>query len=100
MLPSGNKQLSFGQILPFLSNQSWLQKWDAASSTPYLVEQHKIIRTADGLVGREIWYDDPTSLRLKVEMAKSLGVQNFGVWTADALDYTDKSVQAMWGALV
>ena len=34
-----------------------------------------------------MWYDNPKSLRLKVVAAKALGVQNFGMWTADVLKY-------------
>ena len=89
-----NDQLDYAQILPLLRNASFEQKFDDASQTPYLVER------PTGLLGREVWYDDPRSLAAKVKMAKALGVRSFGCWTADALDYTNAtSTQAMWDAL-
>lgn len=101
-------QLGYGQIEPMLANSSWLQRWDSASQTPYLVEQKTALASTSSnwverrkLIEREIWYDNPRSLRLKVAMAKNLGIQNFGSWTADALDYSNTaSAKAMWDALL
>jgi di-N-acetylchitobiase len=103
-----NDQLGYGEIEPLLTNSSWLQHWDSRSQTPYLVEQTTALAStiARGTVdkkihGREIWYDNPRSLHLKVAMAKSLGIRNFGCWTADALNYRNSaSAKAMWDSLL
>ena len=73
-LPQDNDQLPFWRIQELLSNASWTSHWDEASQTPYLVD------TADEAGWREVWYDNPKSLRLKVGMAKELGVKSFGMW--------------------
>ena len=73
-LPQDNDQLPFWRIQELLSNASWTSHWDEASQTPYLVD------TADEAGWREVWYDNPKSLRLKVGMAKELGVKAFGMW--------------------
>ena len=73
-LPQDNDQLPFWRIQELLSNASWTSHWDEASQTPYLVD------TADEAGWREVWYDNPKSLRLKVAMAKELGVKSFGMW--------------------
>ena len=44
-------------------------------------------------------YDNPKSLRLKVAMAKSLGVKSFGMWTADKLNYSSPDWMEWWDAL-
>lgn len=109
-----NEQLGYGEIERMLANSSWVQRWDSLSQTPYLVEEKQISAAASTrgagktegavrrkLLGREVWYDDPRSLRLKVAMAKRLGIRNFGCWTADALDYRNSaSVKAMWESLL
>jgi di-N-acetylchitobiase len=103
-----NDQLGYGEIEPMLTNSSWLQRWDESSQTPYLVEQttaHSSASTEGAvgkkIIGREIWYDDPRSLKLKVAMAKRLGIRNFGCWTADALNYKNSaSAKAMWDSLL
>ena len=90
-----NDQLGFWRIQQLLSNASWTPHWDEASQTPYLVD------TADEAGWREVWYDNPKSLRLKVAMAKELGVKSFGMWTADSLNYSKPEADWMewWDAL-
>ena len=97
-----NEQLGYGEIEPKLANASWIQKWDESSQTPYLIENKTFNDARGRLLGREIWYDDPRSLRLKVEMAKGLGIRHFGCWTADALDYDlhPAAAKAMWDAMM
>ena len=85
------------QIQALLANASWASHWDAASSTPFLVDT--IDKATSGW--HEVWYDNPKSLRLKVAAAKALGVQNFGMWTADVLNYSEpkEDWMAWWDAL-
>ena len=90
-----NDQVEYWKIEELLSNASWTSHWDEASQTPYLVD------TAHKAGWREVWYDNPKSLRLKVAMAKTLGVQSFGMWTADKLNYSKPEASWMewWDAL-
>ena len=90
-----NDQLEYGLIEPLLSNTSWKLHWDEHSQSPYLVD------TSDEEGWREIWYDNPKSLRLKVALAKKLGVHSFGMWTADSLNYSMPQTTWMefWDAL-
>ena len=51
-----------------------------------------------------MWYDDPESLGLKYKWAATNGLRGVGMWTADAIDYSDtpegqKQRTQMWGAL-
>ena len=85
-LPQDNDQLPFWRIQELLSNASWTSHWDEASQTPYLVD------TADEAGWREVWYDNPKSLRLKVGMAKELGVKAFGMWYI-------QQPQTLWGTI-
>ena len=104
-----NDQIGYGEIEPMLSNASWEQRWDAASQTPVLMEKNAAAgaHEQEGAgsqkpqLGREIWYDNPRSLQLKVAMAKALGIRRFGCWTADALDYNGRpeAAKAMWDAM-
>ena len=90
-----NDQRPYGLIRELLGNSSWESRWDAASQSPFLVD------TSAARGWREVWYDNPKSLRMKVAMAKTLGVKNFGMWTADSLNYSRPRAEWMefWDAL-
>ena len=52
----------------------------------------------------QVWFDNLKSLKIKYDLAVSLGLRGVGMWEADALDYTNTTVgqkqrQEMWGAL-
>ena len=77
------------------SNLTTSRRWDVDTASPWYN-----YRDGEGVV-HQIWYDDPKSLRLKVAMAKQLGVQSFGMWTADKLNYSQPEADWMewWDAL-
>jgi hypothetical protein len=60
------------------------------------------VRVPDPFYGRHrVFYDNPQSIRAKVQMAKSFGVRGFSAWTANMLPYSSKPTDAtaMWLAL-
>ena len=61
------------------------------------------MQAADGRP-HQVWYDDPTSLRIKYEWAVSRDLRGVGMWEADDLDYADTPAAhtqrgQVWGAL-
>ena len=52
----------------------------------------------------QVWFDDVKSLKIKYQLAMTMGLRGTGMWEADAIDYTNTTVgqqqrQEMWGAL-
>ena len=37
----------------------------------------------------QVWYDDPTSLKLRSEYAMKMNLRGVGMWTANDLDYSN-----------
>lgn len=62
------------------NNSGWSRHFDNVSRTPFL-------RRGKGLLRREIWYDDPSSIAQKVAVARALGLSHAGCWTGNSLDY-------------
>ena len=71
------------------------RRWDNKSSTPY----YYYLDTNGTFHRRD--YDDTESLILKYEFAKSSGACGAGMWTADSVDYTNRTqVEEFWDALL
>lgn len=65
------------------------ERWDEASSTPYL-------RWHDD-EDNELWYDNPRSLTLKAQFARSAGVAGVSMWGSGSLNYENATqVAAFW----
>ena len=52
----------------------------------------------------QLWYDDPESLTLRYNNAKSFQLRGISMWQADCLDYSDDPeakalTKAMWDAI-
>jgi chitinase len=62
------------------------RKWDAASSTPYLVYQQ-------AGAWRQLWYEDVESLGLKIDLVVASDIGGIGLWN---LTYADES---FWGVV-
>lgn len=58
---------------------SWVHGWDYGSSTPYIVDQEFVIV-----------YDNPKSLKEKVEYALSLNLSGVMVWSIDTDDFSGR----------
>jgi GH18 family chitinase len=68
------------------------EQWDEASSTPFL-------RWHDNDPELELWYDNPRSLALKSEFARSVGAGGVSMWNANSINYENASqVAAFWGS--
>ena len=69
------------------------EQWDGTSSTPWL-------RWQGGdppPTVFELWYDNPRSLGLKAEFARSVGAGGVSMWNAGTLNYENASqVAAFW----
>ena len=58
-------------------------QWDDASSTPFLRWQDN--------EHNELWFDNPRSLTLKSEFARSVGAGGVSMWNAGAINYDNAS---------
>jgi hypothetical protein len=68
------------------------EQWDEASSTPFL-------RWHDNDPELELWYDNPRSLALKSEFARSVDAGGVSMWNANSINYENASqVAAFWGS--
>jgi spore germination protein YaaH len=49
----------------------------------------------------QVWFDDPSSIKIKTTWAKSAGLGGVGMWTADFVKYpiSNPDAQAMWDAM-
>jgi spore germination protein YaaH len=64
------------------------RKWDAGSSTPYLVYQDTT------MAWRQLFYEDPESLGLKIDLADTSGLAGIGLWNLAYADDTFFAVVA------
>merc|ERR1712228_449719 len=68
--------------------------WAENSSTPYY-----FYRDSSSVLHR-VDYDDVESLTLKYKYARQAGARGIGMWTANSIDYTNKSqVSSFWEAM-
>ena len=91
------RQVSYGDVAARLhlhSSGPW--RFDPGSVTAF-VDYHN----SSG--GREqIWFDDPSTLAVKVRWMASVKLRGLAVWTATSLNYTARGgaeAARMWGAL-
>ena len=97
---AAGSEINYSDIYAMLKagNTTTGRQWDALLQSPYFN-----YKGADGTV-YQMWYDDPASLKIKLQGAKDAGLGGVGVWNFDALAYnaTDKAtaeaMQAMWDA--
>ena len=49
----------------------------------------------------QIWFDDPTSLKIKTTLAKEMNLKGVGMWTGDFVDYPGDPLSAsqLWQAM-
>ncbi|CAB0039285.1 unnamed protein product [Trichogramma brassicae] len=77
VLPCRIKSSSFtSQVCKYLLAREWIDKWDNLSSTPYAIQQHKVIV-----------YDNERSIQLKVHLAMEKGLAGVMVWSVDTDDF-------------
>ncbi|KAF6266769.1 glycoside hydrolase superfamily [Scenedesmus sp. NREL 46B-D3] len=57
-------------------------RWEPTQASPYFN-----YRAQDGAT-HQVWYDDPTSLALKYQVAAIHGLKGIGFWNLDCLDYS------------
>lgn len=58
------------------AGDGWVRGYDNATQTPYIYNMEEV----DGTVPQIISYDDPDSIRLKVEFAKANGMNGVMFW--------------------
>ena len=94
-LPITSREIGLHEISPMLRNSSWDQRFDNSSLTPYITR-------GDGALKTQVWYDDPASIAVKINISRSLGISLSGCWTGNALDYSESSPipsKLFWDAL-
>ncbi|XP_014227356.1 probable chitinase 2 [Trichogramma pretiosum] len=68
--------LGYNEVCKYLLAREWIDKWDNLSSTPYAIQQHKVIV-----------YDNERSVQLKVHLAMEKGLAGVMVWSIDTDDF-------------
>uniref|UniRef100_A0ABD2XP93 GH18 domain-containing protein n=1 Tax=Trichogramma kaykai TaxID=54128 RepID=A0ABD2XP93_9HYME len=68
--------LGYNEVCKYLLAREWIDKWDNLSSTPYAIQQHKVIV-----------YDNERSIQLKVQLAMEKGLAGVMVWSIDTDDF-------------
>ncbi|GAM29081.1 hypothetical protein SAMD00019534_122570 [Acytostelium subglobosum LB1] len=91
-------QLTYSQIVTLLNTSittSGMQ-WDDVTQTPFF----NFVDTSSNTV-RQMWFDNPDSLTIKVQAAKKLGVGGVAVWLLDDVDPYNQPTEtaAMWNAM-
>lgn len=82
---AAGRQRDYNSIYPLMVNGSTGgRKWDSSALSPYFDYKDKV----SGQM-HQVRYDDPTSLKLKYQMAVHLGLRGVGTWNIDSLDYSD-----------
>jgi len=90
---AGN-QRPYSNVKELLKNSTSGRHWDNTLKAPYFN-----LRVENQM--HQIWYDDPESLVLKYQWAKSMNLRGVGMWTADFLDYENnpKESKEMWDTM-
>ncbi|XP_041465888.1 di-N-acetylchitobiase-like [Lytechinus variegatus] len=93
-------QKGFGDIMKLLDKSTTGGKWSDSYESPYF--DYKDIETGQT---HQVWYDNATSLALRVQMAKEKQLRGVSVFHADCLDYSthQKAVNEtneMWDAFI
>ena len=87
------------RLLKYEQNATMLtgRRWDEATQTPFFNY------LGHDSVVHQVWYDDPASLRVKYELARSMGVRGTGPFTFTNLEFGTAERRAesaaMWEAL-
>ncbi|XP_071497174.1 di-N-acetylchitobiase-like [Diadema antillarum] len=95
-----SEEISYGPLMKLLAhNSSSGRLWSDADKSPYFN-----YKDSDTNLTHQIWYDDPSSLKLRYQLAKDKELYGVGAFNADCLDYsTDetarKETKAMWDAI-
>ena len=75
------------------THTSAVESWNETTQTP-------VVTYTLGKFTHEIWFENPTSLALKVAWAKAQGVQGVGCWTANSINTANGSqVAEFWSAM-
>nr|XP_054756936.1 di-N-acetylchitobiase-like [Lytechinus pictus] len=97
----GWRELQYRNIMKLLANNSTTgRKWSKEYESPYF--DYKDMGSGET---HQLWYDDPTSLALRYQLAAEKQLYGVSVYHADNLDYsTNKTAvnetNAMWDAFV
>ena len=86
--------LPYSYLMNLLQNDENLRKWNSDTLSPYIMLYSQN-------VFHQIWYDDPSSLGFKYNLARSQELRGIGIWNIDFLDYSEKPQnfvmrQEMW----
>ena len=95
---AAGSQLAYSELCTLLPSSTSGRVWNASLQSPYFDYV-----AADGRK-HQVWYDDPQSLTLKYQFARSIGMKGLAFWNVDTLDYSGSPASkaltdAMWEAL-
>ncbi|XP_059164007.1 uncharacterized protein LOC131946963 [Physella acuta] len=96
---AAGKQFDYGYIYKLLQTMPGNYRWNATSSTPYIT-----VPGTSSAQAYQVQFDNPQSLKLKYDLAASLGLRGVGMWNIDSLEFTDSDIDTkirsdMFGAL-
>jgi di-N-acetylchitobiase len=87
-------EYSYDRIMSeFLPRSTTGMKWDEESKSPWF-------NYVDRGVTHQMWFDNPESIKLKVQWAKDQKIRGVGMFTGDYLNYSNSTQKsAFWDAM-
>ncbi|KAM9966911.1 hypothetical protein ACTFIR_007146 [Dictyostelium discoideum] len=83
------------QLLQDQTINSSAVQWNTEWQSPYFNYIDPITGNVD-----QVWFDNPQSLSIKVQLAQKLNLRGVAVWNIDFLDFSDQyNSRPMWDAL-
>ncbi len=86
-------QVQYKDILPLLNKSVNGWQYDAGSVSVFFDYLN-----SSGY-RRQVWYDDASTLGVKIRWAKSQGLREVAMWMADSVDNPNGGADELWGAI-
>jgi di-N-acetylchitobiase len=94
---AAGREKNFSILKELLKNSTTGPRWDATLQSPWFNYLNPTTKQM-----HQVWYDDPTSLKIKTTWAREQGLRGVGMWTGDFVDYdtpNNQDTKEMWDAM-
>uniref|UniRef100_A0A2P2IB42 Di-N-acetylchitobiase-like n=1 Tax=Hirondellea gigas TaxID=1518452 RepID=A0A2P2IB42_9CRUS len=97
---AAGRQFTYAYIKNLMNEKNITQVWENDTATPYYNYEDPSV--SDGTI--QMRYDNPHSLKIKIDYAMNLGLLGAGMWNANSLDPSDSAYAIlqraeMWGVM-
>jgi len=94
---AAGREKDFDILKNLLKTSTTGPRWDETLHSPWFNYQDPVSKQM-----HQVWYDDPTSLKIKTGWARAQGLRGVGMWTGDFVDYVtpnNQDTKDMWDAM-